>query len=222
MNHLTMYRSLVASFLPPTANLYHLEHPHEGPALLFADIDSDGEAEIVSVYCFRGDPYLLAIKRHQNMWYRMFEARGKGVGVRDLISAPIMRADQCSILIGWQMDSDADTAELDLMHWSSQGFLRIVPEGMRYTYLQVEDMQGQYGKDGICELGLWTRDTDSAFRVEAFRWRSYALVHATDVYPYYFQRVARYYDRLAKENPDTPLYRSYWEEAVMKTTHAMP
>jgi len=221
MNPLSMYHSLVASFLPPTANLYHLEHPHEGPALLFSDIDSDGEAEIVSVYCFRGDPYLLAIKRHQNMWYRMFEAQGKGVGVRDLLSAPIMRADQCSILIGWKMESDSDSAELDLMHWSPQGFLRIIPEGMRYTYLQVEDMPGQHGLDGICELGLWTRDTEMAFRVEAYRWHAYELVHAADVYPYYFQRVARYYDKLVREFPDTPVYRSYREEAAAKTGHSI-
>ncbi|WP_409345413.1 hypothetical protein [Paenibacillus sp. MBLB4367] len=213
MNQFLSYEALVRSFLQTAAELILLQ-PGNRPAIMAADVDGDREAELTAAYRYQGELYLIMWKSEGSSWYRLFEMKGKGSGVSDLMAAPVARTDLLSVIVGWQ--TDKGTSELDLLQWSPQGFYRLIPEGTAYSHLELEDMPGLHGRDGICELALWRHDADQAFAVETYRWEPYRLVPSADVYPYYFRKVVPYYEALANESPDHPLYRSYLADAKEK------
>lgn len=215
MSNFVEYESIVRNFLPPNAEIIELNRPVSQPAILIADVDGDSDREITTAYCLEGEPYILTLKRSGNNWYRIFEMKGKGIGIRDFWAAPIVRPNQLNLIVGWQ--ADWNVAELDIFEWSHQGFHRLMEEGTLYSRIEIEDMPGLNGRDGVCELALWTHDKADAYRIETYRWKPEGLITAPDVNPYYYQRVANYYEALAAKVPDEPLYRSYLEEAIIKS-----
>jgi tetratricopeptide (TPR) repeat protein len=82
--------------------------------------------------------------------------------------------------------------------------------------LEVEDMPGVNGRDGRVEMALWIHDTGEAYRVHVYRWKQGKLVPALDVYPYYFKKVAAYYQRKTEENPFGAFYWYYLADAQFK------
>lgn len=214
MSDYEMYDSVVRSFLPPTAEVLRLTQPGHQPAILVADVDGDHDPEITALYRVEGESYMMILKRSGHNWYRIFELKGKGIGISDLWAAPIIRPGQLNVIVGWQ--AEWNVAELDIFQWSPRGFFRLIPEGTLYTRIEIEDMPGQHGRDGICELALWSHDCGDAYRVETYRCQPHGLVQAADVNAYYFQKVARYYEALTIESPDEPVYRTYLEEALQK------
>ncbi|MFC5701479.1 hypothetical protein ACFPVX_09285 [Cohnella faecalis] len=209
-----LYLSVVRSFLAPGAEVAQLPVPGYVPALLAVDLDGDRDVELTAVYCYQGEPYLLALKRQGASWYPVASLKGKGYGVTDFAAAPITRRDQMSLVIGWR--TGQGSSELELLEWTPHGFQRLIEEGTEYNYLELEDMDGLRGRDGLCELALWTYDERAAYSVETYRWSGYRLVSAPDAYPYYFPRVARYYEALSVQAPGELLYRSGLEDARAK------
>lgn len=217
MSPYSMYEDIVRNFLSPDAEIICLQQHGNQPAILFADVDGDHEQEITAVYRIKTEPYIITLKRSGHNWYRIFEMKGKGIGINDLWAAPISRPDQLSLIVGWQ--AEWNVSELDIFQWTPQGFHRLIDEGTKYNRIEIEDMPTVYGRDGICELALWSHDIGEAYRVETYRWQPYRLVRAADVNPYYFQRVVSYYEALTRESPDDPLYRTYLNEALQKSGH---
>lgn len=215
MSQYGIYELMIRSFLPPNAEIIRLQQYGNQPAILIADVDGDQEQEVTAVYRLENEPYMMILKRSGHNWYRILEMKGKGSGINDLWAAPIARPNQLSLIVGWQ--ADWNVSELDIYHWSPQGFNRLIPEGIIYNRIEIEDMPGMYGRDGLCELALWNHDSQEAYRVETYRWRYSGLVQAADVNPYYFPKVVTYYRALLLESPDEPLYRAYLDDALLKS-----
>ncbi|WP_219834862.1 hypothetical protein [Paenibacillus sp. R14(2021)] len=213
-NNVNYAISIVQHFIPYGAELAVLSRHANMPAVLFADIDYDYNVELIALYRYQGEQNLIVLKNSSGQWHMFAHAGGKGVYVADLAAAPVTRAGQSSIIIGWQ--DDDGRVELDILQWSGDGLVRIVPEGIQYSWLEIEDMPGTAGQDGRCELALWLEDQDKAYEINAYRWESYNLVPAVDVYPYYFGKVTQYYEQLVAEEPEVPMYRSVLEEARQK------
>ncbi|QHT58843.1 hypothetical protein GXP70_01835 [Paenibacillus lycopersici] len=207
--------SVVQQFIPYGAELAALSRHGGMPAVLFADIDYDFNVELLALYRYQGEQSLIVLKNNGGHWRMFAHADGKGVYVADVSAAPVARAGQNSILIGWQHEDGE--VELDILHWTGAGLKRIVPDGIAYDWLEIEDMPAANGPDGKCELALWLQDSEQSYRIETYRCEeSGGLVPAADVHPYYFSKVAYYYEQLAHQQPNVPLYRSVLDDALQR------
>ncbi|NBD27074.1 hypothetical protein [Paenibacillus glycinis] len=212
--------SVVRHFIPYGAELAVLTRHGSMPAVLFADLDYDFNVELVALYRYQGEQNLIVLKNNDGAWHMFAHASGKGVYVADLSAAPVARAGQNSLLVGWQHEDGR--VELDILQWTGAGLTRIVPDGIAYDWLEIEDMPGIDGPDGKCELALWLQDSEQSYRIEAYRWEADAngLVPAVDAYPYYFGKVAQFYEQMTQQQPEVPMYRSVLDEALQKTNVA--
>ncbi|MGR9048108.1 hypothetical protein ACQ4XT_05755 [Halobacillus faecis] len=209
MNEMTFKR-----FLPPTATMVHLSTPSSKPALLSTDVDGDGVAEIVGVYYWRGENYLMILKQGPGGWYVADTKKGKGYGVKYLGAAPLKNRNEYNILVGWQVGSI--WADLSVYRWDHGGFTDLVEGNQYFSMIDVEDIENEYGRDGIYEVALWKHDTGLAYIVEVFRLGHSGFERAEDVYPTYFEKVERYYGSLLREY-DSSTYWYYLADAQMKT-----
>ncbi|QHW32022.1 hypothetical protein GZH47_15195 [Paenibacillus rhizovicinus] len=220
-NNVNYAVSVVQHFIPYGAELAVLSRHGSMPAVLFADIDYDYNVELIALYRYQGEQNLIVLKNSGSNWHMYAHASGKGVYVADLAAAPVARAGQNSILIGWQHEDGE--VELDILQWTGAGLARIVPDGISYDWLEIEDMPAANGPDGKCELALWLQDSEQSYRIEAYRWEENSgLVPAVDAYPYYFSKVAYYYEQLAQQQPDVPLYRSVLDDALQRAGVSAP
>ncbi|MBO7748580.1 hypothetical protein I8J29_30830 [Paenibacillus sp. MWE-103] len=210
--------SIVRSFIPYGGELALLTRHANMPAVLFADIDYDFQVELIALYRYQGEQNLIVLKNNGGLWHMFAHANGKGAYVADMAAAPVARAGQNSLLIGWEHEDGR--VELDILQWTGAGLSRLVPDGFVYDWLEIEDMPAAHGPDGKCELALWLQDSEQSYRIEAYRLEEGGLVPAVDAYPYYFGKVAFYYEQLAAQQPEVPLYRSVLDEALQKTSVA--
>jgi hypothetical protein len=215
-NNVNYAVSIVRHFIPYGAELAVLSRHGSMPAVLFADIDYDFNVELIALYRYQGEQNLIVLKNSENGWRMFAHVDGKGVHVADMAAAPVARAGQNSILIGWQHEDGE--VELDILQWTGAGLTRLVPGGIMYDWLEIEDMPSAHGPDGKCELALWIQDSEQSYRIDAYRVEQEGLVPAVDAYPYYFSKVAYYYEQLAQQQPDVPLYRSVLDDALQKAS----
>jgi hypothetical protein len=207
------FLSVVRSCLPQEAEIVLLQQQGDPAAILYADVDGDGFPEITALYRYLDNQYVFSLKEYSGNWFPIGSAStGASRAVKDFAAAPVSRREGWDVIIGWQKQEEP-TAELDIIQWTQTGFQRVIPPGTRYNHLEIEDMPTRSGQDGLCEIALWVQEQGQAFRVETYRWEPYRLTPTTDVHGYYFQKVARYYEDLTKEQPEEPLYRSFLEDA---------
>ena len=211
VNH-TDYLHEIAGSLPPGAEIALL--PNNRPAYIVADIDGDGQNELVAVYKDQEQLYVTILKQYDGTWRRSAVIKGNGYNVTNLLAAPVTGSNAHNIIIGWQIGSI--WSELDGLQWTPHGFQHLFPKGIYFSKLEVEDMPGKHGKDGKAEIALWEHDTGDAYTVEIYRWSPTGLIPAKDVYPYYFRKVADYYDTLVKEHPSFSFYWYYLADAQAK------
>lgn len=207
------FLSVVRSCIPEEAEIVVLQQEGNPAAILYADVDGDGFPEITALYRYLDSQYLFSLKEYSGNWFPIGSAStGRGQAVKDFAAAPVSRKEGWDVIIGWKRVEEP-TAELDIIQWTQTGFQRVIPPGTTYSHLEIEDMPTRNGPDGLCEIALWTQEQGQAYRVETYRWDPYRLVPTSDVHAYYFQKVARYYEDLTREQPNEKLYRSYLEEA---------
>lgn len=214
MNYWMNLINFVQSYLPPGAKIIELEESYKRPALLLADLDGDGVGEIIAAYRWQGETYVIVLKKHWENWYVMDNIKGKGYNVTYLNAVPITSRNINSLIIGWQIG--AIWSQLDILQWTDQGFKHIIPDNISYSKIEVEDMPGINEKDGIYEIALWMHDTGEAYKVEVYRWNGKGLAPSLDVYPYYFKKVAAYYEQKVKEMPEAAFYWYYLAYAQLK------
>ena len=206
--------NFVQNYLPPGSKLIELEKPYKRPALIMADLDGDEIEEIIAVYKWQGETYVIVLKNHWGNWYVLGNIKGKGYNVSYLNAARITPKNINSLIIGWQFGSI--WSELGILQWTPHGFKHIIPQNIYYSKIQVEDMPGIHGKDGVYEIALWVHDTGEAYKVQVYRWKDGSLVPYPEVYHYYFKKVAAYYEEKVKQMPKATFYWYYLADAQLK------
>lgn len=210
------FQSVVRSCIPQEAEVVVLQREGSPAAIIYADVDGDGHPEITALYRYLDNQYLFSLKNYSGTWFPIASAAtGRIQTVTDFAAAPVSRREGWDLVIGWQNERES-SSELDIVQWTPTGFQRLIPPGTFYNHLEIEDMPGRDGRDGLCEIALWVREQNQAYNVETYRWDPYRLVPIQDVYSYYFQKVTRYYEDLTRDHPDEQVYRSYLEDAQSK------
>ncbi|HWI49699.1 MAG TPA: hypothetical protein VNU45_15915 [Rummeliibacillus sp.] len=207
------FEQLLESILPPSATILKLQNSNNRPAILLADIDGDRLKELIVAYKYQGENYLLLLKESYNIWYPMAEIKGKGYAITDLMAVPLTAQGANSLVVGWQIGSI--WSQLVLLQWKIYGFINLLTNYVVYSKLFVEDMSGKYGKNGQFELAIWIHDTGEAYTIDVYRYTGAELTKATDVYPYYFRKVASYYKQILQKY-DFSYYWYYLADALLK------
>lgn len=159
--------------------------------------------------------YIMVLKNYCNYWQVIANIEGEGYNLNYLKAASITSKRSSEIVIGWQVG--AVLAKLNIYKWMPYGFKNILDEDIYYSKIEVEDMPSKSGRDGKDEIALWTHDTGEAYKVDVYRWENGKLVRAIDVYPYYFKKVAEYYEEKIKEMPEAGFYWYYLADAQIKS-----
>lgn len=207
------YVNVLKNFLPQNATVLELQHPQKRAAILLADIDGDQVEELIGAYRYENQNYILILKNNNDQWLPLIHIKGNGYGISDLIAVPITDSWVNTLIVGWEIGNI--WSELDLLQWTNNGFIRLPTNNMVYSRLEVEDMPGLYGQDGQYELAIWIHDTGEAYKVDVYRYSENGLVLAKDVYPYYFKKVAAYYQKILQTN-DYSFYWYYLSDAQQK------
>ncbi|ANY70960.1 hypothetical protein BBD42_24240 [Paenibacillus sp. BIHB 4019] len=196
---------LAAAHLPIGAELAEICCPSPHYAVVVADLNGDGCPEVAAVYRLHNEYFVMILQHCQLGWVVAACAKGMGYGVTVMTAAPVTNCLCCNLIIGWQVGAIWST--LSVYAYSNFKLCPVLPDGINFSYLDVEDMPGPHGRDGQAELALWAHDTGEAYDVHVMRWSKGMLVPAPDVYPYYFCKVVHYYERMVAEHPD---YGFYW------------
>ncbi|MEK8129306.1 WG repeat-containing protein [Paenibacillus filicis] len=190
-------------------------HEESGrPVIITADLDGDGLPEIAGAFKLGSRAYVVVLHNDGRLWTPAAVLEGRGYEVSTMQAAPITHPDRRSLLIGWQVG--AIWSDLALYDWTGTGYEDVAPREVTFSYAEAQDMPGGRGKDGVAELALWSHDTGQAYTVEVYRYEQGRLVPAYDVYPYYFRRVIRYYERLVRQYPSAGFYRDSLRDAIGK------
>ena len=214
MEYKINFSNFIKTCLPPGAEIIMLEAPYRKPAICIGDLDGDKALEIVIGYKWQGENYILILKKHGDLWYVVANIKGTGYGINYLDIARITEININSLIVGWQVG--AIWWQLNIIQWTPQGYKNLLKNDIYYSKIQVEDMKGFNGYDGICEIALWVHDTGEAYKVEVYRFKNGELISAKDVYPYYFPRVVAYYKERVREMPDAAFYWYYLADAQFK------
>ena len=204
----------VHSFLPPQAQLLYSDSSAQYPIMLAGDLDGDGLEEVAAAYQLNENLYILILKKSPRGWRMVTHMKGQGYDISTFQMAPVVTRKRMDLIVGWQQGSI--WSSLSVYHWNGRQMKDVAPQGMFFTYIDVEDMPSPQGKDGLAEIALWVHDTGEAYKVSVYRWTQGHFVMADDVKPYYFQKVVRYYLALVKENPTFPFYWYYLADAQWK------
>ena len=200
--------------LPLGSEILTLEKSKK-PAICAADLDGDKIPEIIVGYKLQEQNYIMILKRYKNSWYIAANIKGTGYNINYLCVARITEKNINSLIVGWQVG--AIWSQLDIIQWTGEEYKKILDEEVYYSKIEVEDMKGIHGRDGIYEIALWVHDTGNAYKIEVYRLCNGRLIPAKDVYPYYFPRVVAFYKERVKEMPDAAFYWYYLADAQFKS-----
>ncbi len=204
----------IRRYLPPMAEIVLLKLPYKRPAVGIADLDGDGLMELVGVYTLQGEIYIIILKRYYNDWYVADTVKGKGYNITYFGVAPITSRKQNNLIVGWQVG--AIWSDLSVYEWTDKGLKDLIDGNKYFSSIEVEDIKGTQGSDGLYELALWRHDTGDAYKVDIYRWLNDKFVLAPDLYPQYFKKVVNYYQKLL-EKKDSTTYWYYLADAQIKT-----
>ena len=209
--NIEQWKQVVSTYLPPGAEIILINKPNKPAAIYTANLTGGPEPEIIVVYRLNGELNLLVLQNFNGQWKRVASVRGPGYGVTLLTAAPVVQPGQNNLIVGWQIGSI--WSKLSVYTLTNEGLRDIAPEQMNYSYIEVEDMPGPTGRNGVADIALWIHDTGEAYRVTVVKWHDGAFEPAPELYPYYFPRVVRYYERLTEQHPDYPFYWYYLADA---------
>lgn len=204
----------IKMFLPPTSKIVVQETPFKKPAVKLIDLDGDGILELVGVYYFQGEYYIIILKYYDNAWHVLETVKGKGYNLTYFDVAPITSKYKNNLVVGWQVG--AIWSDLSVYELRDTKLKDLVNGNKYFSRIQVKDIESTQEKNGTYKIALWIHDTGDAYRVEIYRWLDNKFVLALDVYPYYFEKVVNYYKKLLKEK-DSTTYWYYLADAQIKT-----
>lgn len=180
-----------------------------------ADLDGDGIAEAAAVYRRNDSLFLQVFKRDGAGWRLAGSVKAPGYEVSAWFAAPVVSPYRNNLVVGWRIG--AEWSKLSIYEWTLEGIADIAPEDLTFSRIEAGRFPSQIPGNGTVELALWMHDTGEAYNVEVVRWTLHGFAPAYDVYPFYFQRVAHYYEQLVRQHPDYRIYWYYLADAQAKT-----
>jgi len=204
----------IGRFLPPMAKIILLQRPYKRLAVGMEDLDEDGLPELVGAYYWQGEIYIIVLKFYSNEWHVADTIKGKGYNITYFEFAPITSRKQNNLIVGWQVG--AIWSDLSVYEWTDTGLKDLIAGNRYFSNIEIEDIKGIKGSDGLYELALWRHDTGYAYKVDIYRWLNGKFVLALDLYPQYFKKVVHYYQKLL-EKKDSTTYWYYLADAQIKT-----
>lgn len=205
----------INQFLPPDAKLLFLEEPNGRHAVISADLDGDNTQEIAAAYCWNDNNGIVVLKWFDGYWQPISYIMGKGYGITYFNAAPITGEKAQNLVIGWQ--HGAIYSQLDIQKWSNNSFKSLLLDEIYFSEIEVKNMATKEGLDKKFEIALWTHDSGDAYIVEVYQWDGKMLRSYPEAYPYYFTKVADYYNKQVIKHPDAAFYWYYLADAQYKS-----
>lgn len=210
---------LVTKFLPQAAQLLTLSKPFKRPAMTFVDLDGDGISEIAAAYKYNGENYIIILKNNNGYWSPLAHLKGIGYGIDYLGACSIISKKVNNLIVGWHIG--AIWSELNIFTFRQNGFENIVTPTTTYSKIDIEDMPNKDGQYLGCRIALWRHDTADAYDIEVYKFTGKNFIPDTSVYPYYFKKVSKYYQRKTMEYPDAAFYWYHLADALLKSDNAI-
>ena len=205
--------NFVQKSLPIGAELVNAQNPYEEMPVKMLDIDGDGIPEIIAAYMWQGNPFVLVLKNHNNLWYKIADIEGSGYNINYLNFADVTGRGIKDLIIGWQVGTI--WSELNIFQVQNAQLNKIVSDIM-YSRIEVVNLSGQKNIGGKVVIALWSHDTGEAYKVSLLSWQGVKLVPAEADYPYYFKKVVEYYEGKVKQMPKAAFYWYYLADAQIK------
>lgn len=211
---------IISKFIPKDMELSPAMSPKRAKAIIYKDVDGDGEKEIL--FSFRSIKEtntggLVLLKKENNIWKEVLKECGEGKLVYKVYYEDIDGDKKNELLIGSFMGVSAGN-DLKIYKFDSKGILKLIGEEGFHKIL-IKDMPNMEGKnDGKSELAIWQHATGDAYVIKVLRYDKDRLVEARDVYPYYFPRVVDYYKSKLKKtyNKNSALMWYYLADSQLK------
>lgn len=211
---------VVNNFLPKDARIVNPKNPEGDKGIQLADINGDGKDEIIVLYKLSGEQagagLLVLSQISEGSWNKLLDYKSEGFGVNYFKLTDVTGDKKPDIVVGWTIGAIANG--LDIFSSENNELKKIASD--YYSKIEAQDMPDKNGTtDGISEIALWKHDTGEAYKTDVLKWNGEKLVSDPDVYPYYFKKVAQYYEQKVKEMPEAAFYWYYLADAQIKSTN---
>ena len=205
--------NFVQKSLPMGAVIVNVQNPYEEMPIKMIDIDGDGILEIIVAYLWRGNPFVLILKKNNNFWYRIADIEAVGYNINYLNFADVTGTGNKDLIIGWQVG--AIWSELNIFQCKFSQLNKIVSDIM-YSKIEIVNIPGQKENSGKVDIALWSHDTGEAYKVSLLTWAFDKLVPSEGEYPNYFKKVVEYYEKKVALMPKAAFYWYYLADAQIK------
>lgn len=184
-------------------------------SVIAADIDGDGQDEIIVLYRSLNNPNQVGtfiLKKGKKYWEKVFAKKGTGYEISWASVADLTGDGKNEVLFGWQAGVSAGNT-LEIYSWKKNGLERID----ELNYHELEAIQFEH--ESKVRLAVWNRDLADVYKIQLLMWDGNKLIPDDIHYPAYFQKVINYYKHRTAEVPDAAYYWYYLADAYLKAGH---
>lgn len=202
----------IISKLPDDIVLINLNKFGGRNGLIKADIDGDGNEEILCAYKYKDVQYLSAFREIDGIVKFLDNIDGTGYDISDLIIDKIKQKGGDSILVGWRIGGIWSV--LDILDFKDGKFIKVL-KGDKLNYSKIELCDSSNTRGGK-NIALWSHETGEAYNVQIYTLRGEVLEKTYKDDKEYFLRVEDYYKNLINKSRETPQYLYYLIQAQCK------
>ena len=202
----------IISKLPDDIVLINLNKFGGRNGLIKADIDGDGNEEILCAYKYKDVQYLSAFREIDGIVKFLDNIDGTGYDISDLIIDKIKQKGGDSILVGWRIGGIWSV--LDILDFKEGKFIKVL-KGDKLNYSKIELCDSSNSRGGK-NIALWSHETGEAYNVQIYTLRGGSLEKTYKDDKDYFLRVEDYYKNLINKSRETPQYLYYLIQAQCK------
>lgn len=184
--------SVVSNFLPEGATLDDLKGSIK--PIQTADMDGDGEDEIIAIYKEAGDlpnMGIIVLKKGTQDWQNIFEKNDFIKNITKVSFADITGDNYPELFV------EHDDFVSPCVYVNEKVYSML---STRFTDYRIEDLPGMYGKDDMKELIIQEKNSN-ILRYEVLRWISGNFEDVTYEYPDFKKEMRDFYSQLLKSNP---------------------
>lgn len=198
---------LINYFLPIRSKVMEIDE-YKTLAILEADIDKDGEEEVLCLYTRSGSNYLIVLKKIEYKWYVIWnnQIRYQSVNTFQVVN---LSYEYRQIILGGKLEGE-EGDWLTLLNWKQGNLQEITNKPLAFDKIYIQDIDGE---DGLDEIALWRHRELEAYDINLYSYQQETLMQDTSLDPYYFKMIVNYYQYLHDTYPQESIYEEYLEEA---------